>query len=119
MVDSGSRDGDTEAADLRVIRGRMADASDAPTTGETFTDLVTIGNVRIETIHSSATPDTGLYDQDHDEWVMLVDGSAELETEGRSLVLSTGDWVFIGAGVEHRVASTRHGTRWIAVHVDR
>lgn len=31
------------------------------------------------------------YDQDHDEWVLLLEGAAELEVDGESLFLSSGD----------------------------
>lgn len=101
-----------------VITGRLAEGSSAPAVGETFTELVTTGNVTIEAIHSSSTPDPGWYRQDHDEWVMVIDGRAELEVAGRVVAMGAGDWILIRSGVGHRVVATATGTRWLAVRVN-
>jgi len=97
-------------------RGRF-DSAPPPDTGERFTELAQMGNVVVESIVSSASPDDGVYLQAQDEWVMLVDGSAELDVDGDHVSLTAGDWMLLPAGVPHRVLRTSDGARWLAVHV--
>ena len=85
--------------------------------GEEFRDLVRVQNVIIEEIISSALPDAFEYRQPHDEWVVVLEGSARLDVDGTELTLDTGDWVLIGALTPHHVLETEAGTRWLAVHV--
>lgn len=80
-------------------------------------DLAYMGGVRVEAIYSSDSPDPTPYVQDHDEWVIVIDGGARLDVDGEQVEMTAGDWILIRAGVEHRVLHTRAGTRWIAVHV--
>ena len=57
------------------------------------------------------------YAQPDDEWVLLAQGSAELEFgDGRHQALAPGDWLLIPAGCRHRVAATGPDTVWLAVH---
>ena len=79
---------------------------------------------RIERIVSDghASPNGFWYDQDENEWVLLVAGRAELllETaEGVQRVeLAPGDHLLIPARQRHRVESTSstEKTIWLAVH---
>ena len=61
------------------------------------------------------------YDQDWDEWVLVLKGRARLTFEGQTgaLDLEIGDSLLIPAGTRHRVAWTDPGveTLWLAVHV--
>ena len=86
--------------------------------GEFFQDLWREGRVRIERILSSATPDPGLYDQEQDEWVLLLEGRAVLELDGERVNLMPGDYLFIPAHTPHRVLETRPAPRclWLAIH---
>ncbi|MCE5334353.1 MAG: cupin domain-containing protein [Desulfobacteraceae bacterium] len=83
--------------------------------------LAKSGNIRIERIVSAghSSPEGFWYDQDRDEWVVLIEGSAALRFEGedRDRVLAPGDWVEIRAHVRHRVEWTdaRRQTVWLAV----
>jgi cupin 2 domain-containing protein len=88
-------------------------------TGESFADLWRQGNLRVERISSSATPDPALYDQEQDEWVMLVEGRAVLEVAGRRVPLNPGDYLVIPAHTPHRVLETYPEPRclWLAIHV--
>lgn len=54
--------------------------------------------------------------QGSDEWVVLLDGGAQLEVDGERVVLRPGDWVLLPAGTPHRLVHTDAGTRWLAVH---
>ena len=93
-----------------------------PGPGEFVEELLRSGAVRIERIHSEghATPDGRWYDQDHDEWVALLVGSATLRfEEGSILRLTAGDWVHIPAHARHRVEETSRDPRalWLAIHL--
>ena len=77
--------------------------------------------VTIERIVSSgqASPPGFWYDQEKDEWVALLQGSAVLEyAGGRSLTLRAGDGLLIPAHEKHRVAWTSADPPciWLAVH---
>lgn len=92
--------------------------SDVPAVGERFDELLKHGNVRIERIVSSDTSEQKEYDQDHDEWVVLLKGSATLTLNGEDVQLSQGDYLFIPKGSPHRVTQTDAGTVWLAVHIE-
>ncbi|WP_353661765.1 cupin domain-containing protein [Hydrogenimonas sp. SS33] len=87
-----------------------------PHTSETFETLLHNDHLTIEAIISSDRPDPLLYDQDHDEAVLLLEGSAHLWIEGRKIVLKPGDFLHIPAHTRHKVLSTDRGTRWLAIH---
>ena len=57
------------------------------------------------------------YDQDHDEWVVLLQGAAELEVNGETLLLEPGDWVLLPRHTPHRLIRTTQGTSWLAVRL--
>ena len=90
---------------------------------ELFTNIFTRSGVRIERIVSfgHATPEDAPYDQDHDEWILLLKGAAGLwmEEEGER-TLRPGDHVLIPARRRHRVLWTAKGepTIWLAAHFD-
>lgn len=91
-----------------------------PAAAEHLETLFANPHVRIERIvsHRHASPPDFWYDQPHDEWVMLVQGHAELAfDDGRRQALQPGDWLLIPAGCRHRVAETGPDTVWLAVHV--
>lgn len=82
--------------------------------------LVKRPGLRIERIVSKghASAPGSWYDQQEDEFVLLVAGAARLELEGgRELELRPGDWVQLPARVRHRVAWTdpECETVWLAV----
>lgn len=84
--------------------------------------LVHSGGARLERIVSlgHATPPGQWYDQETDEWVVLLRGAAGLrfEDEPETRVLGPGDWVDIRAHRRHRVEWTARGepTIWLALH---
>jgi cupin 2 domain-containing protein len=90
---------------------------------EAFTTLVDQPGLRIERIVSTGqtTPERQWYDQETDEWVLLVEGSARLRIEGESedRVLAEGDWILLPAHCRHRVTWTRAQPPvvWLAVHL--
>lgn len=102
---------------MSIERGTLRPASSAPAVGEE-TVIHSAGSVwRVEQILSGSLlgPVEDLLD--HEEWVVVLEGGAELEADGEREVLRAGDWVRLGPGVPHRVLSTQPGTSWLAVHV--
>jgi len=83
--------------------------------------LVKNKQLKIERIVSRGhtSPSTGWYDQEHDEWVIVLKGEAIIAFEDDVEVsLKTGDHLSITAHSKHRVKWTHHEkeTVWIAVH---
>ncbi len=91
------------------------------TESEEFTELLSRPGARIERIVSNgqSTPLDTPFVQDHDEWVVLLCGSAGLWIDGAGEHdLRAGDHVLIPAGRIHRVTrtATHEPTVWLAVH---
>ena len=97
-------------------RGRLFGASSAPEVGERVERLVELGGSVIEQIVSGELDQPVEFNQDHDEWFVLLQGGAELEVEGETLVLGSGEWMFLPSGTPHRLVATTPGSSWLAVH---
>jgi cupin 2 domain-containing protein len=84
--------------------------------------LAESSSVRIERIVSDrhASPEGFWYDQDQNEWILLVSGTAVLEFEDHKVELKTGDHRVIPSHQKHRVASTSstEKTIWLVVFYD-
>ncbi len=76
-------------------------------------------HVRIERIvsHGHSSPDGFWYDQDENEWVIVLKGAARLRFDDRTVELKAGDFVNIPAHKKHRVEWTTpdEPTLWLAV----
>ena len=78
--------------------------------------------VRLERIVSrgQATPEGEWYDQDGDEWVLLLQGAAQLKFADQAQLypLFPGDYLLIPAHCRHRVewTSPEEETIWLAIH---
>lgn len=77
-------------------------------------------NVRIERIISTGqiSPDNFWYDQDENEWLILLDGEAEIEyIDNSTIFLQKGDYLLIPAHKKHRVKYTEIDTNtiWLAI----
>jgi cupin 2 domain-containing protein len=89
---------------------------------ELFEPILTMPGVRMERIVSfgQATPPGEWYDQEGDEWVLLLSGSAGLLIEGEPAVrvLKPGDYLMLPANCRHRVEWTEQNrdTVWLAIH---
>ncbi|MEM0965400.1 MAG: cupin domain-containing protein [Verrucomicrobiota bacterium] len=87
--------------------------------GEDFYPLLTNPALKLEHIVSrGANSDEEFwYDQETDEWVVLLKGTAVLEKENGELIpLKGGDHLVIPAHCRHRVASTSSDAHWLALH---
>lgn len=86
---------------------------------EVFTTLLEKPGLKIERIvsHGHASPADFWYDQEQEEWVLLVRGEAVLQIEGQpDLRLKAGDHLRIPAHLRHRVAMVSDDALWLAVH---
>ncbi len=89
---------------------------------ELFTTLLANPHCRIERIvsYGQASPEGFWYNQPQDEWILLLQGSAELDLDGRIVRLKAGDHLLIPAGLRHRVSKTdfNQPTVWLAIHLE-
>lgn len=91
---------------------------------ELFETILKRDNLRIERIVSKGhvTPPGQWYDQDWDEWVMLLQGEATVlyQKDGLAIQLVAGDYLLIPAHTRHRVEWTPpdSDTVWLAVHLN-
>ncbi|HRW13172.1 MAG TPA: cupin domain-containing protein [Syntrophomonas sp.] len=88
---------------------------------EIFEALLLDCGILIERIIScgQVTPAHQWYDQERDEWVLLLQGGAKIGFEdSREQILAPGDWLLIPAHTRHRVTytSAEPPCIWLAVH---
>jgi cupin 2 domain-containing protein len=97
------------------------DSSPGKFPNEIIETLLVNNNIKIERIISSGQSSTEgfWYDQDKNEWVILLSGSAALlfENEEKERMLKPGDYIFIPAHLKHRVNQTDkyQNTVWLAI----
>lgn len=104
-------------------RNLITDPVSDKTDGESFEQIVSGENITIERIVTNDSFETpGIwYDQDKDEFVVLLQGKAELEFENHEiLALNQGDSLMIPAHQVHRVrqVSTSPNCIWLAIHAN-
>ena len=92
-----------------------------PSQDEHFETLLINGDLRIERIVTLVpyTEPGDWYDQESDEWVILLKGNARIEFEAGDITeLVAGDYVYIPAHKAHRVTWSTPGETciWLAVH---
>ncbi len=88
---------------------------------ELFETLAFADDIKIERIVSRghATPKGEWYDQDWDEWVLLLQGHANISyQDGNKAGLKKGDFILIPAHKKHRVdfTSSQPDAIWLAIH---
>ncbi len=88
---------------------------------EVFEDIISKDGLKIERIISKGhiTPKSQWYNQDFNEWVIVLEGEAILSFEdSKDVKLSAGDYINIPANTKHRVAWTTPNkeTVWLAVN---
>ena len=108
--------------DIRNLLGDLP-----PDSGEeVFQSLLERPGLRLERIVSrgQATPPGEWYDQEQDEWIMILSGSARLRVEDasgnmRDYDLVPGDSLLLPAHRRHRVEQTdpEQPTLWLALHL--
>ncbi len=94
----------------------------SPSSDEHFQTLWQNEHLHIQRIVSQghASPAEQWYDEDQDEWVIVLQGKARLQLEEREqpISLEPGDYLLIPAHTRHRVDWTDPGcaTIWLAVY---
>ncbi|MDJ0662117.1 MAG: cupin domain-containing protein [Crocosphaera sp.] len=88
---------------------------------EFFETIINNKNIKIERIISTGqtTPEGTWYDQEQDEWVILLQGDATLlYLDNSSIDLKAGDYLLIKAHQKHRVIFTSSNPPciWLAIH---
>ena len=67
--------------------------------------------------HGQVSPDGEWYDQERDEWVIVLEGEAALAYEdGSEVRLSKGGHLLLPRHVKHRVTYTSSPCIWLAMH---
>ena len=87
---------------------------------EIIEEIISSENCRIERIISEGqhSPKNFWYEQDENEFVILLQGSAVIEfDDGKTINLKVGDYIYLPAKMRHRVKSTDNKikTIWLAV----
>ena len=108
---------------MEVRPGNLYAGLPAALEAEAADTLIGRGTLRIERIVSrgQASPAEGWYDQDRDEWVVLLKGRALVMTQdGQEFWMEEGDYLEIPAHAKHRVVWTdpEVHTVWLAVHYE-
>ncbi len=108
-----------------MIKGNILDLSDTTQyfDKECFEILFHGNNVMVERIISigQITPEGQWYDQELDEWVVLLIGEAKIRFDNdEEILLKMGDYIFIPARKRHRVTYTSANPAciWLAIHGD-
>lgn len=88
---------------------------------EIFQEIVRTENITIERIISQgqSSPETGWYDQEKSEWVMVLEGEALVEfDDGEEARLGKNDFLMIFPHQKHRVKWTcpDRKTVWLAIY---
>ena len=89
--------------------GNIFSNSEAASKEEIFNTLFSGKNINIEQIISSGqiSPEEGWYDQQKNEWIVLLEGEAKLEFENKQIKqLKKGDYLLIAAHCKHKVIYT-------------
>ncbi len=87
---------------------------------ELTTELFCRPGLRVERI-ASAGQSSGPYCQEEDEWVLLLEGRAQVRCETAERVwtekLEAGDWLYIPAGLRHWVENSSEKGLWLCCFV--
>lgn len=87
---------------------------------EIFEDIIVTEKLRVERIVSKGqiSPDIGWYDQNENEWIIVLSGYGVIEyINGVKVILKQGDYLNIKAHEKHRVIETSsdEATVWLAI----
>lgn len=106
---------------MNPVKNLFANTSDNQR-DELIETIIQKAGLRIEKIvsHDHCSPEGFWYDQDENEWVILLKGSAGLRFDDQEdvFILVPGDYLHIDRRQRHRVEWTdpEQDTIWLAVH---
>lgn len=91
---------------------------------ELFDDLLSSEGLLIERIISNGWNriEDKWYDQENDEWVLLIKGNASIGFENDQIMeLTEGDYLYIPSHCKHKVIKTSNEPPaiWLAVHIKK
>jgi cupin 2 domain-containing protein len=97
------------------------DSENINLTKEYFEDILKQKGFKLERIISfgNITENNFWYDQDEDEFVLLLKGAAKIQLENQSVItLGEGDYIIIPAHVKHKViyTDTKIKTYWLTCY---
>ena len=101
------------------LKSNIFDITDKLSDEEIFKELYSNKNIQIEKIisYGQTTPTDIPYMQDHDEWVLIIDGNAKLKVDSKEYSLNKGESLLIPANTKHWVTYTHNPTIWLAIHI--
>ncbi len=84
---------------------------------EVFETLLQLPNIHIEKITSNGQTSSQWYQQEKDEWVVLIEGEGKLLFEnGKELYLKKGEYLHIPKKQKHKVIYTSSPAIRLAIH---
>jgi cupin 2 domain-containing protein len=104
------------------VSGNLFDKLPEQLPEEIFETILQQDRLLIERIVSQGhvTPINKWYDQENDEWILLLQGGARilLQNNRQPFILRPGDYLFLPAHTKHRVEWTEPNkkTIWLAIH---
>ena len=84
---------------------------------EAIETLLQKENITINRIVSNRVIDGQWYDQDEDEWLVLMEGEALLVFEDEEVALCKGETFYIPRHRRHYVKRTSEDALWLTVHI--
>ncbi len=97
--------------------GNILNTPPVPEFGESIEGVLKYKNIEIKRILSSQSLDQVTFCQKEAEWVVVLQGSAELLMGDVTYTLGSGDHLFIPSLQEHTITKVKDGTLWLAVHI--
>lgn len=106
---------------MTINIGNLFESLPEDMSDEVFSDIVQGNNIKIERIISKGqtSPKSEWYDQEENEWVIVLKGEAKLSFQNNNVVhLVAGSHLNIPAHTKHKVTWTtpNQETIWLAVH---
>jgi len=95
----------------------LFDYTTPPAGSEDLYELFSNKKVTINRIVSNQLENGSWYEQDEDEWLVLLEGEAILEMESSCITLKKGETLFIPALQRHKVQKTSATALWLTVHI--
>jgi len=84
---------------------------------EQFDTLLQTQNIHIEKITSNGQVSNEWYEQEKDEWVVLIEGEGELLfKDGTKVKLLKGEHIYIPRMKKHKIIYTTSPAIWLAIH---
>jgi len=97
--------------------GNLYQDAALPAEGERFDVLLAHRGLTIERILSTSKIASQRYVQEQDEWVVLLQGDALLDVDGKPVPLKAGDYLFLPSRTPHTVLRVSDGAMWLAIHL--